>query len=184
VALVLIGFGCYVTYLYIREGGSTYDISESFQAVTALFFFIAATVPLAFAYARRLHPSSVDVSEDTLTLETPKHGKRELKWKDGPVDMAIDSRTAPPGKRRPAGLEAIIWVPVEGRDPGSYAVRPQELHMSGQALDEIKRRMEDAGFISVQVNRDELRPGNPPRRLAGTLWRFDRPPSKDAPKLE
>jgi hypothetical protein len=178
--IVTLAAGAYMLLVYLNEGAYVYTSSGGFSLTIALFFFVITLVPLTYAYGRRLHPRSVDVTSEKLLLNFPEGRVDEYKWADGPVDMAVDSRTAPPGKRRPAGLEVTVWIPVGGRDPGSAAFRPQELQLSGQAFDEIRRRMEEAGYSAVEsVNKWDI-PENVPRRKAltqksrGTIWRFEK----------
>ena len=125
-------------------------------AIVLLFFSLGG---LVLAFSRRIHPVAVELTPQELILTRSDGRRRVLRWKDRPVDVAYDSRSSPAdGGGRP-GWEVRVWVPVEGRQPGSEAFRPEELILSGRAFDEIKMRMRRAGFRVVSQRWSRRRPG-------------------------
>ena len=168
---------------YIMEGKYEDTVSGGFPLAVSLFFFAITLVPLTYAFGRRLHPASVEVTSDKLVLAFP-NGIDEYKWADGPVDMALDTRTAAPRRRLPAGLEVVMWIPVSGRDPNTAAFRPQELQLSAQAFEEIRGKMEEAGYSAVESASTWEVPEKVPRRKSiaqksrGTVWRFEKTAEK------
>jgi hypothetical protein len=170
---------------YLREGAYAITTNGGFPLTIAFLLFALTLIPLVYAFGRRLHPRSVEVTQEKLILSFLGGKVDEFKWTDGPVDMALDTRTAPPGKRRPAGLEVTMWVPVAGRDPGSVAFRPQELQLSAQAFEEIRHRMEEGGYSAIEDTSKWEVPEGVRRRRAisqksrGTVWRFERPRPKE-----
>lgn len=112
------------------------------------------------ALVRRPHPVAVEVRDDGLVLRFEEAPMVRRAWTDPPLDLAYDARTAPHGHRGTPGAEVQLYLPVEGRDPGTRALRPLEVDVSGQAFDEVKARMAEAGFRAVTRRWSRRRPGS------------------------
>lgn len=160
VGVVLVALGAYILGSYLVAFYSPYPQPTSFGALLGIFLFCASLIPFSQAFVRRPHPDSLEVRDDALVLRFGDGKILRYAWEAKPVEFAYDSRTAPYGKRAYEGMEVQLYIPEEGREPGSRAFRPQEVDVSGPAFDEVKKAMERAGWRAVSRRWSRSRPGD------------------------
>lgn len=155
----LFAVATYLLSSYIYLSFTPYPPLNAFEMVLAILVYCLAAIPLSQAFIRRPHPETVEVREEGLYLRFAKRDPIRIAWEERPVSMAYDERELKGFRRRPEGMEVAVYVPLPGRDAGSPAFRPMELEVSGQAFDEMKQRMRQAGFRTLSQRWSRRRPG-------------------------
>ncbi len=158
-AAILIAGATYLLASYIVLSLSPYPPLNAFELVLAILVYCLAAIPLSQAFIRRPHPESVEVREEGLFLRFAKRPPVRIAWEDRPVTLAYDDRELRGIHRRPEGMEVAVYIPLPGRDQGSPAFRPMEIEVSGDAFDEIAKRMKQAGFRTFSERWSRRRPG-------------------------
>lgn len=158
-AIALFGFGAYVLGSYIYAALSPYPQPTTFGMILGIGIICLGFLPLSQAYIRRPHPETVEVREDAFVLRYQEGPPRRISWEDRPVSFAYDLRKVSGRHRRPEGMDVHLYVPVPGKREETTAFRPEEVHVSGKAFDEVKARMQKAGFRAVARRWSRGRPG-------------------------
>ena len=164
--VVLLVLAVWYLRIFVAYGANTYYTAASFSLALAIFLLVLTIVPLSLVIGNRPHPSAVEVMASGLTLSYPEGREDRRSWDTGPLDTALDTRDAPPGRRRPHGTEVTVWVNMPGREEHTNAVRPVMMVLSGEAFDEVRRYVLSAGY---EERVDAV-------RRAGTYYRYEKPP--------
>lgn len=144
---------------YVHAVATSPSPLSTFPLAAALLLGCLALVPFAVGLGRREHPTQVEVTDEALTLTFQGGRTARYPWADGPLDLALDGRSAQ--HHRPAeGMECKVWIPVQGRDPQVPAFRPLELIVSGAAFEGMSAGMARAGFRPVRQPWGRHRPGD------------------------
>lgn len=156
---LLFAAAAYLVVAYLATVSTSRYPTTTIPVAIAIFLCCVALVPLAVAFIRREHPTSVDVNEEGFTLKFHGGRTKSYLWDQGPLDVGVDGRTAT-HHAPPEGLECRVWIPVPGRDPQVPAFRPLELIVSGPAFDKMSAGMSKAGFRPVRQPWGRHRPGD------------------------